>query len=495
EVTVVYRRSRAEMPAIPSEIEDMEHEGIKLHILANPVKVLSQDGKLTGVECIRMELGEPDASGRRRPVPVKDSEFTLDIDCLIIATGQSVDKTSLSEKLAYTNSNTLKIDPVTLETNIKGVFAGGDVVRPADAITAIAAGKEAAISIDRYLKGADLKQGRPEVRQKVKDIAKKDVLKKVRATMPALEPAARVSSFVEVETGFDETTAVSEAARCLNCGICSECLECLKACEAKAVDHQLTDEVIEVNPGAIIVATGFDLYDPTKLPEYGYARISNVITAMEFERLTSASGPTAGELKRASDGKIPTTIAFIQCVGSRDFKNKSYCSSVCCMHATKETILANEHHPETRSYIFCMDMRAVGKRFQEYVARAKQEYNVTYIRGRPGKIDVNPQNQNPIVWYEDTITGETKHQEVDLVVLCQALVPTASVKELAAKLGIGLDEHGFARLPDGLARPVDTDKAGIFFCGYAHSPRDIPDSVVQASAAAARAAEVLGGNS
>ena len=149
--------------------------------------------------------------------------------------------------------------------------------------------------------------------------------------------------------------------------------------------------------------------------------------------MTSASGPTDGELKRPSDGKTPEDIAFIQCVGSRDFKNNPYCSSVCCMHATKEAILAYEHHPGTKSTIFYMDLRAVGKRFQEYISRAKAEYNVTYIRARPGKIEVAP-NGNPIIWYEDTTTGETKKFETELVILCQALVPSRSTEELAKVL-------------------------------------------------------------
>jgi heterodisulfide reductase subunit A-like polyferredoxin len=159
------------------------------------------------------------------------------------------------------------------------------------------------------------------------------------------------------------------------------------------------------------------------------------------------------------------------------------------MHATKEAILAYEHRPGTKSTIFYMDLRAVGKRFQEYVTRAKEEYNVTYIRGRPGRIDLNTTNGNPIIWYEDTTTGETKTFEVELVILSQALVPSKGIEELASILGISLDKYGFAEIPDKLFSPLDTTRPGIFACGYAHSPRDIPDSVVQGSAAASRAAE------
>jgi len=285
---------------------------------------------------------------------------------------------------------------------------------------------------------------------------------------------------------------VRDPNHCLRITEKLECKGCENACEAKAIVHDMADQIVDLDVGVIVVASGLDFYDVSKLEEYGYGRIKNVITAMEFERLTAASGPTMGELKRPSDGRIPENIAFIQCVGSRDFRNKAYCSSVCCMHATKEAMLAFEHHPGTKSTIFYMDMRAVGKRFQEYIARAKSDYNVTYIRSRPGRIEVTPDNDNPIIWYEDTTTGEIKKFEAEIVVLAQAMVPQIT-KELAEILGIELDENGFVKVPDKLLQPLDTTKPGIFACGYVHSPRDIPDSVTQASGAAGRTAEVIAG--
>jgi len=493
EVTVVYRRSQAEMPAIKTEIGEAEREGIKFHYLAAPIKILSKNDQLSALECIKMELGEPDASGRRRPVPIKGSEFTMDVDNSIIAIGQSVDKEMLPKDLGYTGWGTLEVDPITLQTNIDGVFAGGDIVSgPADVVVAVAAGKEAAISIDRYLRGVSLTEERKITPKRVESVSKEGIQPAARSAMPILKTSERKGSFAEVEQGYDEKTAIEEAKRCLNCGVCSECRECEKVCEPKAIDYQMADKYIELNVGAIIVASGLDLYDISSLTEYGYGKIRNVITAIEFERLTAASGPTMGELRRSSDGRIPENIAFIQCVGSRDFRNKAYCSSVCCMHATKEAMLAFEHHPGTKSTIFYMDMRAVGKRFQEYIARAKKEYNVTYVRGRPGRIEVNPKNDNPVIWYEETISGEVKSFEAELVVLAQAMVPQIT-KELADLLGIELNEDGFVKIPDKLLQPLDTTKPGIFACGYVHSPRDIPDSVTQASGAAGRTAEAIAG--
>jgi len=287
---------------------------------------------------------------------------------------------------------------------------------------------------------------------------------------------------------------VRDANHCLRLTEKLECKGCENACEAKAIVHDMTDQVLDLDVGAIIVATGLDFYDISRIEEYGYGKIKNVITAIEYERLTAASGPTFGALKRPSDGKVPHNIAFIQCVGSRDFRYKAYCSSVCCMHATKEAMMAYEHEPGTKSTVLYMDMRAVGKRFQEYIVRAKQEYNVTYIRGRPGRIEVNSENDNPVIWYEDTTTGGIKRFEAELVVLAQAMVPRIT-KELAEILGIELDENGFVRTPDKFSQPLDTTKPGIFACGYVHSPRDIPDSVTQASGAAGRVAEVMAGGS
>ena len=229
EVSIVYRRSLDEMPAIKSEICEAEREEVKLHILAVPVELLTENGQLKGIRCIRMKLGKPDASGRRRPIPIKGSEFNMDVDNVIIAIGQEVDRAMLPSKLEYTDSGTLCVDPVTLQTNVEGVFAGGDVVDgPSDAITAIAAGKKAAISIDRYLRGADLEEERPAPLQKVKEVPKEGVKTKTRSAMPVLRPEER-KDFIEVELGFSENEAVGEAGRCLHCG-CSDCLTCHQVC-------------------------------------------------------------------------------------------------------------------------------------------------------------------------------------------------------------------------------------------------------------------------
>jgi heterodisulfide reductase subunit A len=493
EVSIVYRRSRAEMPAVSTEAEEAEREGVKLHILAAPTKVLTKGDRVTGIQCIRMELGEPDASGRRRPVPIKGSEFDIDVDSVIFAIGQGVDKAALPKELEYTGWGTLSVDQVTLQTNIEGVFAGGDVVSgPADVIAAIAAGKEAATSIDRYLRGGDLKEGRPTPIKRVAEVSKKGVEAKARQAMPTLDVEKR-AGFAEVELGFDEKTAIEEAKRCLNCGVCSECMECIKACQAGAINQEMEEETVEVEVGNIIVATGYDAFDPTPLYQYGYGRLDNVITALEFERMINASGPTAGEVL-LKDGSHPETVGIIHCVGSRDKKYHEYCSQVCCMYSMKFGHLIREHVPGTQVYEFYIDLRCVGKAFEEFYNRVLEEGTI-FVRGRPAEVtDVaeSPGEEGKLIIVgEDTLIGRQRRVPVDMVVLSTALQPRADAEEVARLFSIGRSADGFFLERHPKLDPVATMSDGIFVVGCCQSPKDIPQSVAQASAAAARALAMI----
>jgi heterodisulfide reductase subunit A len=494
EVTLVYRRSRDEMPAAAGEVDEAEREGIRLHILATPVRILSQGSRLTGIECTRMELGEADASGRRRPIPVKGSEFTIDVDNVIIAIGQMVDKAGLPEELDYTGWGTLSVDPVTLETNISGIFAGGDVVAgPGDVIASIAAGKEAAESIDRYLSGTDLRQGRPEQITKVKEVSKEGVVKKARATMPMLESDKRAGSFAEVELGFDEKTAIEEAKRCLNCAACSECMECEKACEAQAINHQMEDEIVEVDVGSIIVATGFQQFDPSVIYQYGYGRYDNILTGLQFERMSSASGPTSGEILLA-DGRKPESIAILHCVGSRDENYHKYCSRVCCMYSLKYSHLLREKVPEATVYQLYIDMRCAGSGYEEFYERLQGE-GVNFVRGRAGEItDIaeTPEEEGKLVVIcEDTLVRRKRRIPVDMVILSCALEPVADAEQVARIFSLSRKADGFFLEKHPKLDPVATMTDGVFIVGCCQGPKDIPDTVAQASAAAARALAMI----
>lgn len=270
------------------------------------------------------------------------------------------------------------------------------------------------------------------------------------------------------------------------------CKVCEKVCPSKAIDYEQKLEEMNVNVSSIILATGFDSFDSSTMTEYGYGKFKNVIQSMEFERLISASGPTGGHLQRPSDGKEPKSVVFVQCVGSRSQRGEyPFCSSVCCVYATKESILIKEHLPETQVSIMYIDMRAVGKGFQEFVDKAKNQYGITYVKAHPGGIAEDPTTRNLQINYEEMKTSDMKQLNADLVVLCPALIPKTDNTKLAKAMDLELDEYGFFKSRDDLIAPVDTKIPGIYICGYCQSPKDIPESVAQASGAAARAAETI----
>jgi len=499
EVMILYRRTRAEMPAWEEEIQAAEAEGVAITYLCAPQEVLTSDGRTTGLRCIRMELGEPDSSGRRRPVPIPGSEYDIEIDQLIPAIGQTPDLSALEDvpDLGFSKWGTAEVDPVTYETGRKGVFAGGDLqTGPWVAIGAIAAGREAAESIARYLDGRDMAEGRaplanenPSYRPIPTDMAARS-----RARMPELPFAARKGNFKEVELGYDEAGGTEEAGRCLNCGYCCECYQCVAACKAGAVTletHAQQPETLSFSVGSVILAPGFQAFDPGRFDTYPYAAAPNVVTSMEFERILSATGPYQGHLQRPSDGREPRKIAWLQCVGSRDINrcDHAYCSSVCCMYAIKEAVIAKEHSAhELEAAIFFMDMRTYGKDFEKYYERARDEQGVRFIRSRIHSISEDPGTQDLILQYADE-GGRIHIETFDLVVLAVGLETPRQLVDMAQRLGVELDADNFVET--GAFSPVETSRKGVYVCGAFQEPKDIPYSVMEASAAACDAKAVL----
>jgi len=269
-----------------------------------------------------------------------------------------------------------------------------------------------------------------------------------------------------------------------------ECQICKEFCEADAIDFDQKEELLDIDVGSIIVATGAEKFDPVSLHEYGYGRYKNVLTSVEFERILAASGPFEGHLQRPSDGKEPVKIAWLQCVGSRtEDCHMPYCSSVCCMYAMKEAIIAKEHVDTVEPAIFFMDLRAYGKDFDRFYDRAK-DTGVRFIRARVGKIREIEESGNLELLYV-TESGENIVEEFDLVVLSVGLTPREDMKDLSDKLGIRLNKYGFVEHSED--SPVETTRPGVFVCGPAVSPKDIPETVIQASGAVAGAAEILSG--
>jgi heterodisulfide reductase subunit A len=271
---------------------------------------------------------------------------------------------------------------------------------------------------------------------------------------------------------------------------CAKCYKCVEACGAKAIDFAQETEKIEIEVGTIIVATGFDQFDPSVLEEYGYSVYSNVITGLEFERVLSPTGPSKGLIVRPSDGKIPKRFAFIQCVGSRDEKTNPYCSRVCCMYATKQALLVKERIPDAEVLIFYIDMRAFGKGYEEFYKRAQKE-GIRYIRGKVAEVLENPRSNNLIVHAEDTLLGVTVEVEVDLLILSVGLVLSRETKLLTEMLSLSRGPDGFLREAHPKLRPIDTLVDGIFVAGTVQGPKDIPDTVAQASGAAQKASILM----
>ncbi len=269
-----------------------------------------------------------------------------------------------------------------------------------------------------------------------------------------------------------------------------KCKVCEKVCPAEAIDYTQEDEIITERFGAIVVATGYDLYDHSRYGEYGYGEIPDVITGLQLERMINSGGPTGGHVKRPSDGKEPETVVFIQCVGSRDdAKGKPYCSRVCCMYTAKQALLLKEHYPNSQAFVFYMDIRAAGKGYEEFVQRVQTEYGVVYLRGRVSRI--YEKKDHLLVKGVDTLSGQQVEIKADMVVLATGLEPKKEAQNLAQLLHIGYDQNGFYTELHPKLAPVETQIAGVYLAGCCQSPKDIPDTVAQASATAAKVGALL----
>jgi len=268
-----------------------------------------------------------------------------------------------------------------------------------------------------------------------------------------------------------------------------KCLLCVKACTNQAIDHKMQDEVLTLKVGTIIVATGYETYEPMRKGVYKYWEFDNVITGLELERLLNASGPTSGHLVKPSDGQAPKRVAFIQCVGSRNKKiNRNYCSRVCCMYAIKNSQIIMEHEPETDIAVYYNDIRAFGKGFEELYHRVREEYGVEFIRGRPAKLTQDPTTKVITIRAEETLLNKITEREFDMVVLSTGLIPAPGSEKIGKILSLTVSPDGFFAEAHPKLRPVDTAMDGIYLAGCCQGPKDIPDSVAQAKAAASSAA-------
>ncbi len=502
-VSMVYRRSREEMPAYAEEIAEALEEGIQIYYLSAPVRIIEQQGRAAGLACMRTELGQPDQSGRRRPVPIEGSEFEIPGNLIISAIGQS---TGLAEQLpdgeiALSRRGTLIADPQTLQTSIEYVFASGDAVTgPASVVEAVAQAHRAVAAIDQYVNGRDLAA--------FADAAEKSSApgtdwmpipdptpRRSRMEPAHTEAATRIHGFDPVNKGLMEADARQEADRCLNCGGCCECMQCVGTCQANAIDHRMKEETREIQVGSLIVATGYDLMDPARIKPYGYGRYPNVYTGLEFERLSNATGPTGGKiLIRDENGEFtrtPESVAVVHCVGSRDVNYHEYCSRVCCMYALKFThLIKDKVGHDTKVYDFYIDQRCFGKGYEEFYRRCQEE-GTTFVRGKVAEITdqaISPEESGKLIALaEDTLLGRPIRVPVDMVILCVAMEARPDARDVSRVFGMSLGADGFFLEEHPKLGPLDTATGGVFIAGACQGPKDIPDTVAQASGAASKA--------
>jgi heterodisulfide reductase subunit A2 len=475
---VAYRRSREQMPAHSVEVEDAAAEGVRFTFLVAPVEIVAG-----GLRCSKMKLGEPDASGRRRPEPVPGSEFTIPCDVVIAATGMAADRE-------------IEVDPATLQSEIPFLFAAGDVVSGAtDIARAVGAGRRAAHMIDRWLRDLPL-DGFAALDDRLPVVDKESVLARQAAythrdpvtTNGFHSPAP--TDFAEIEPPLTEEQALRGAGGCLDCGVCCECKQCIAACPADAIHLDMKEEIVELDVGAVVVSTGYKLFPADLKPEYGFGKFANVITGMQMDRLLAPTRPFNTVL-RPGDGKVPDRIAYISCTGSRDKTvGNPLCSKICCMYSVKQNQLIMGALPLADVTVHYMDIRAAGKRYDEFYEQA-QEMGAAYIKGRVAEIR-EKENGDLVLKYEDIENGgEITEAEYDLVVLAVGVRPNSDVERLFPDEELGLDDWQFVAEPNDDLNPGQTSLPGVFVAGAASGAKDIVDSILHAGAAVSQVAAHL----
>jgi heterodisulfide reductase subunit A len=497
QTTIAYRRGRQEMPAHGPEVDDAERDGVQFALQVAPVEVLGDaSGKVTGLRCQRMALGKPDASGRRRPEPIKGSEFTIACDTVLVAIGMVPEGSAFSGAVGANANGTITADARTLQTATPYIFAAGDVTTGASDITrAVGQGRRAAHMIDRWLQGKPLDGF--ELDDALTLVDKSAVLARQTAYAhsaplgPATDSAAR-RDFAEIEAPMTEAEARASAGDCLDCGVCSECRECVIACPSDAIHLEMREKTQEVHVGAVVVATGFRLFAADLKPEYGYGRFKNVITGMQMDRLLAPTRPYNTVL-RPGDGKVPERIAYILCTGSRDETvGNPLCSRFCCMYSIKQNQLVMGALPLAEVTVHYMDIRAPGKRYDEFYEGAKS-MGATYVKGRVAKITEKPDG-NLILRYEDIEHGGALVEaEYDMVVLAVGVQPNRDVERLFSGDGPALDDYHYVAEPNEDIEPGRTSIPGVFVAGAASGAKDISDSILHAGAAVAQVAAHLEG--
>ena len=495
-VVVAYRRSRTEMPAHEAEVRDAEAEGIELAFLVAPNAVIDDGHAAAGaLRLTRMQLGAPDASGRRAPRPIPDSDFDIRADLVIAAIGMAPDTKAFSGLVGADPRGNLVVDPETLQTSVPWLFAAGDVVSGATDITrAVGLGRRAAFMIDRTIQHQPTTGFTLDTRLPMADkravIARQYAYRATQPTAATTSLAPAPHDFSEIERGLSEDEARAAAGRCLDCGVCSECGECVAACPAHAIDLRARDEVFDVDVDAVVLATGFKLFEADNKPEYGYGKFKNVITGMQMDRLLAPTRPF-NTILRPGDGKVPDRIAYVMCTGSRDETvGNPLCSRFCCMYSIKQNQLIMGALPIADVTVHYMDIRAAGKRYDEFYEQAKS-MGATYVKGRVAKITEKPDG-NLVLRYEDIENGgRIAEAEYDMVVLAVGVQPNLDPGLLFDEGMLALDDSNYVAEPNEDIDPGLTSLPGVFVAGAVSGAKDIAESILHAESTAAQVAAHL----
>jgi heterodisulfide reductase subunit A-like polyferredoxin len=482
-----------DMPAHDFEVDEARAEGITLHD-GWGIDHFEGDGSVRRAE-IKVCTCVFNAEGRFAPEYDETQRDTIDCDVVIVAAGMMADTESFGLE---TNPNrTLVADDGTLQTATPHVFAAGDVVTgPTMITTAVGQGRRAAFMIDRYLQGQELDPALFDEPLPVVDkdevLARQDVYDRREPFEPSAVMSAAPTDFDETEGPMTEDEAFLGAARCLDCGVCSECHACVDVCPADAIKLDDRPEEIDAEVGAVVLATGFNLFPADAKPQYGFGKYKNVITGMQMDRLLAPTRPYNAVL-RPSDGKVPDNIAYIMCTGSRDETvDNPLCSKICCMYSVKQNQLIMGALPLADVTVYYIDVRSVGKGYDEFYQQAK-DMGCNFVKGRVSGI-TETEEGNLTVRYEDIENGGTLvDAEHDMVVLAVGVQPSRGVAELfdGSDAALALDDYYYVGEVDEDLDPGRTNLPGVFVAGAAAGAKDIPDSILHAGAAVAQAAAHL----
>jgi heterodisulfide reductase subunit A len=463
-------------------------------LMSTPTRFIGKEGKLVAAECISMELGEPDQSGRRRPVPIAGSEQEIPVDMAIQAIGLLPSNAPFPAQMK--NLQGLMVaDPNTCQTGDPDIFACGDcVTAPTMIINAIGQGRRAAFFMDRHLKGESLSVpfdgGMEKVDKQTVLEQAEGFVERQAVAQPQLALDQRRQSFDCYEQAMTEDEARQEAQRCMDCGECSQCMECVSACASGCIDFSQKPTPLSLNVGTVCVSTGFKILDPATKPLLGYERYPDVVTGPEMDRLLAPTRPY-NSVMRPSDGKEPENIAILLCIGSRD---QTVCNPLCCrigcMYSTKMAQLAMGALPLADITIYTIDVRAFGKGYDEFYEQSKA-MGIEFVKGKVARID-QLDNGNLALHYEDQLgEGGQRIREHDLVVLTVGFQPNTDVLSLYKGEAITTNEFGYVQEINPVSEPSRTNIDGLFVAGTTVGAMDIPDTVLHSGAAAAQAAAYL----